>query len=62
MVRPGPSRTAWTCVTLGYTAGYLSIGLEPIRLRIYIVQVPIGRREVIVIETINLIILKVFIN
>jgi hypothetical protein len=36
-------------VTLSYTAGYLSIGLEPVRLRAYIVQAFMGRREVVVI-------------
>jgi hypothetical protein len=36
-------------VTLGYTAGYLLIGLEPIRLCTYIVQVLMGRREAVVV-------------
>jgi hypothetical protein len=34
-------------VTLGYTAGYLPIGLEPIGLCTCGMQVPIGRREAV---------------
>jgi hypothetical protein len=49
-------------VTLGYTAGYLLIGLEPIRLCTCVVQVPRGRREVVVVETVDLTVLRVFIN
>jgi hypothetical protein len=49
-------------ITLGYTAGYLLIGLEPIRLYTYIVQVPMDRREAVVVGTINLTILRVFMS
>jgi hypothetical protein len=49
-------------VTLGYTAGYLLIGLEPVRLYIYIVQVPRGRREAVVVGTIDLTMLRVFMS
>ena len=34
-------------VTLGYTAGYLPIGLEPVGLYTYNMQVPKGRREAV---------------
>jgi hypothetical protein len=34
-------------VTLGYTAGYLPIGLEPVGLCACVVQVPRGRREAV---------------
>jgi hypothetical protein len=36
-------------ITLGYTAGYLLIGLEPIRLYTYIVQISRGKREAVVL-------------
>jgi hypothetical protein len=49
-------------VTLGYTAGYLLIGLEPIRLRTCVVQVPVGRREVVVVGTVDLTVLSIFIS
>jgi hypothetical protein len=49
-------------ITLGYTAGYLLIGLEPIRLCTCIVQVSIGRREAVVVETVNLTVLRVFMS
>jgi hypothetical protein len=51
-----------TPVTLGYTAGYLPRGLEPIGLCIYNVQVPIGRREIIIAGTVDLTVLRVFIS
>jgi hypothetical protein len=51
-----------TRVTLGYTAGYLLIGLEPIRLCTCIVQVLIGRREIVVSGIVDLTVLKVFIS
>jgi hypothetical protein len=49
-------------VTLDYTAGYLLRGLESIRLYTYIVQVPVGRREIVVVRALNLTILRVFIS
>jgi hypothetical protein len=49
-------------ITLGYTAGYLLIGLEPIRLCAYVVQVLRGRREAVVIRTVDLTMLSVFMS
>jgi hypothetical protein len=49
-------------VTLDYTAGYLLIGLKPIRLYIYIVQIPRSKKKIIIIRAVNLTIFRVFIN
>jgi hypothetical protein len=52
----------YLAVTLGYTAGYLPIGLEPIRLCTCVVQVPRGRREAVVVGTVDLTVLRVFMS
>ena len=49
-------------VTLGYTSGYLPIGSGPIRLCTCGVQVPMGRREIVVFGLMYLTMLRVFMS